>query len=250
MRSTRGTPKASVLPEPVGDLTSTSCPASTSGTTSRCTGNGVAMPRADSAPATAWEAPRSVKDGDAMETPCCGDWSAATIPGDSTDPDRWSARDKNLAGDLGVARSGTLAPGEHKPCYSSAVRVSGWRLLHFSRGSRRPPTSSLARAAGRPSSCATWRPRRSTSAYGSWYLTYLLRRYRDDEALAVAAYNAGGRHVDAWVLRAGGREQFDLDHPPVRARGARAPRRLPRALRGRARALARRGPPARGTGRS
>ena len=48
-------------------------------------------------------------------------------------------------------------------------------------------------------------------AYGSWYLAYLLRRYEGDEALAVAAYNAGGRHVDAWVRRAGGRKGFDRD---------------------------------------
>ena len=48
-------------------------------------------------------------------------------------------------------------------------------------------------------------------AYGSWYLAYQLRRYEGDEALAVAAYNAGGRHVDAWVRRAGGSEEFDLD---------------------------------------
>jgi soluble lytic murein transglycosylase len=33
--------------------------------------------------------------------------------------------------------------------------------------------------------------------YGSWYLRHLLDRY-DDERLALAAYNAGQRHVDRW----------------------------------------------------
>ena len=45
MRSTSGTPNASVLPEPVGDLTSTSWPSSTSGMTIDWTANGVSMPR-------------------------------------------------------------------------------------------------------------------------------------------------------------------------------------------------------------
>ena len=40
MRSTIGTPKASVLPEPVGDLASTSRPASTSAMTSSWMGKG------------------------------------------------------------------------------------------------------------------------------------------------------------------------------------------------------------------
>ena len=41
MRSISGTPKASVLPEPVGDLASTSRPASTSAMTSSWMGKGV-----------------------------------------------------------------------------------------------------------------------------------------------------------------------------------------------------------------
>ncbi len=45
-------------------------------------------------------------------------------------------------------------------------------------------------------------------AYGSWYLRYLLDRYDDDEELAVAAYNAGARHVDRWVENAGGTDGF------------------------------------------
>ena len=33
--------------------------------------------------------------------------------------------------------------------------------------------------------------------YGSWYLRHLVDKY-DDERLALAAYNAGQRHVDEW----------------------------------------------------
>ena len=46
-------------------------------------------------------------------------------------------------------------------------------------------------------------------AYGSWYLRYLLDRYDGDEALAVAAYNAGQTNVDRWVRDAGGAASFD-----------------------------------------
>jgi soluble lytic murein transglycosylase len=46
-------------------------------------------------------------------------------------------------------------------------------------------------------------------AYGSWYLRYLLERYHGEEELAVAAYNAGAQHVDRWVARAGGRDDFE-----------------------------------------
>ena len=52
-------------------------------------------------------------------------------------------------------------------------------------------------------------------AYGSWYLRYLIRRYDGDTTLAVAAYNAGERNVDAWVRRAGGGEAFEVrEHIP------------------------------------
>jgi len=34
--------------------------------------------------------------------------------------------------------------------------------------------------------------------YGSFYLSYLLRRYDDNEVAALAAYNAGPSHVDEW----------------------------------------------------
>jgi soluble lytic murein transglycosylase len=46
-------------------------------------------------------------------------------------------------------------------------------------------------------------------AYGSWYLRYLIDRYRGNETLAVAAYNAGEHNVDSWVQRAGGESSFD-----------------------------------------
>jgi soluble lytic murein transglycosylase len=34
--------------------------------------------------------------------------------------------------------------------------------------------------------------------YGAWYLHHLLQKYRDDERLALAAYNAGQENVDRW----------------------------------------------------
>ena len=38
-------------------------------------------------------------------------------------------------------------------------------------------------------------------SYGSWYLRWLLRRYGENEMLAVAAYNAGTGNVDKWIAR-------------------------------------------------
>jgi soluble lytic murein transglycosylase len=35
-------------------------------------------------------------------------------------------------------------------------------------------------------------------AYGSWYLRYLLDLYDGNQIAAIAAYNAGRRHVDRW----------------------------------------------------
>ena len=38
-------------------------------------------------------------------------------------------------------------------------------------------------------------------SYGSWYLSWLMRRYGENEMLAVAAYNAGTGNVDKWIAQ-------------------------------------------------
>ena len=43
--------------------------------------------------------------------------------------------------------------------------------------------------------------------YGAFYLRRLLRKY-EDERLALAAYNAGQRNVDEWLVEDGGRIGF------------------------------------------
>ncbi|HEU0023067.1 MAG TPA: lytic transglycosylase domain-containing protein [Thermoleophilaceae bacterium] len=48
-------------------------------------------------------------------------------------------------------------------------------------------------------------------SYGTYYLRYLMDRYDQSEALAVAAYNAGHGNVDRWVRAAGGPENFDVE---------------------------------------
>src|SRR5439155_26595789 len=62
VRSTIGTAKARVLPDPVGDLASTSSPASASGRTSAWIGNGSWMERVASTPAMSEDTPSSRKD--------------------------------------------------------------------------------------------------------------------------------------------------------------------------------------------
>jgi soluble lytic murein transglycosylase len=58
-------------------------------------------------------------------------------------------------------------------------------------------------------------------SYGSYYLRYLLDRYRGRTELALAAYNAGEANVDGWVRRAGGPQSFDgvrdIPFPETRA---------------------------------
>src|SRR3954449_8491494 len=46
-------------------------------------------------------------------------------------------------------------------------------------------------------------------AYGTWYLRWLMDRYDGRQTLAIAAYNAGFGHVDEWVRKAGGPDEFD-----------------------------------------
>lgn len=60
VRSIVGSPKASVLPEPVGALPQISRPSSAGPMVSVWMGNGVVMPDALRAPATSWERPSSM----------------------------------------------------------------------------------------------------------------------------------------------------------------------------------------------
>jgi soluble lytic murein transglycosylase len=52
-------------------------------------------------------------------------------------------------------------------------------------------------------------------AYGSYYLRYLLDRYKGREMLALAAYNGGEANVDRWVAQArGAGRQLSVDEIP------------------------------------
>jgi soluble lytic murein transglycosylase len=52
-------------------------------------------------------------------------------------------------------------------------------------------------------------------SYGAYYLRLLLDHYDQNEALAVAAYNAGIGNVDRWVAAAGGESNFKTaEHIP------------------------------------
>ena len=53
-------------------------------------------------------------------------------------------------------------------------------------------------------------------AYGSYHLRWLLDRYDGDEALAVAAYNAGEGNVDRWIAE-GRAEGAAIPFPETRA---------------------------------
>jgi soluble lytic murein transglycosylase len=48
-------------------------------------------------------------------------------------------------------------------------------------------------------------------AYGAFYLRRLIERYGGNRVAAIAAYNAGPEHVNRWIARASGIEQFGVD---------------------------------------
>jgi soluble lytic murein transglycosylase len=58
-------------------------------------------------------------------------------------------------------------------------------------------------------------------AYGTYFLRHLIDHYDGNEALALAAYNAGLTNVDRWVNEAGGPDAFDtagdIPFPETRA---------------------------------
>ena len=54
-------------------------------------------------------------------------------------------------------------------------------------------------------------------AYGSWYLRWLLERYDGNDALAVAAYNAGSGNVDRWIADDPGMQPSEIPFPETRA---------------------------------
>ena len=46
---------------------------------------------------------------------------------------------------------------------------------------------------------------------GAWYLNFLLKKYHNNEVLALAAYNAGRGNVDEWVEKYNWGEGFSKD---------------------------------------
>lgn len=66
---------------------------------------------------------------------------------------------------------------------------------------------------------------RTNIALGGWYLAYLLRRYRGDVVLALAAYNSGPATVDRWIrmgrLTPGSVDWQAVPYPETRAFVAR-----------------------------
>ena len=54
-------------------------------------------------------------------------------------------------------------------------------------------------------------------SYGSWYLRHLLDRYGGNEALALAAYNAGQGNVDAWIAENPDMRVAEIPFPETRA---------------------------------
>ncbi|HWT94302.1 MAG TPA: lytic transglycosylase domain-containing protein [Solirubrobacteraceae bacterium] len=53
-------------------------------------------------------------------------------------------------------------------------------------------------------------------AYGTWYLRWLSERYGDNDALVLAAYNAGTGNVDKWIARDPGMKTDEIPFPETR----------------------------------
>src|SRR3954447_19233973 len=110
MVSTIGTANASVLPDPVGDLTSTSRPWRTSGMTISCTGKGSWIPPSARASTTALDAPRPAKAWEDICDSFAGGHSGRLgDSGDSTDPDRLERTRQEPRGGNVPPAWGTLA---------------------------------------------------------------------------------------------------------------------------------------------